>query len=340
MKISVIIPVYNTGERLRRCLDSVVAQTFEDFECIVVDDGSKDQSPQVIDEFAAKDSRFIAIHKPNGGVSTARNVALDRAEGEWIVFVDSDDILKEHHLAKMHSVVNSEIDFVYTSWEAIMRDTSMRYRRSKDMCYLGKEQLRDFICKSEIMDNMMPWGKMFRRSIIENEGLRFDTCLTISEDRLFCYNYLLSTRGAVTISDISYTHDASDENSLSNRSYPTDVYKYRYNVFIEPTHRLIKHFDISSDDAFLLWQYIWSLFTTVIFSIRSSGSNVWIVSKQQQKYFSRNFCWGLYKSLKDSPAIKTFMERAENRQIVQQHFLLLNIKNSVRSFLNKLHIKR
>ena len=221
-----------------------------------------------------------------------------------------------------------------------MRDTSMRYRRSKDMCYLGKEQLRDFICKSEIMDNMMPWGKMFRRSIIENEGLRFDTCLTISEDRLFCYNYLLSTRGAVTISDISYTHDASDENSLSNRSYPTDVYKYRYNVFIEPTHRLIKHFDISPDDAFLLWQYIWSLFTTVIFSIRSSGSNVWIVSKQQQKYFSRNFCWGLYKSLKDSPAIKTFMERAENRQIVQQHFLLLNIKNSVRSFLNKLHIKR
>ena len=251
MKISVIIPVYNTGERLKRCLDSVVAQTFEDFECIVVDDGSKDQSPQVIDEFAAKDSRFIAIHKPNGGVSSARNVALDRAEGEWIVFVDSDDILKEHHLAKMHSVVNSEIDFVYTSWEAIMRDTSMRYRRSKDMCYLGKEQLRDFICKSEIMDNMMPWGKMFRRSIIENEGLRFDTCLTISEDRLFCYNYLLSTRGAVTISDISYTHDASDEDSLSNRSYSTDVYKYRYNVFIEPTHRLIKHFDISQEDAFL-----------------------------------------------------------------------------------------
>ena len=93
MKISVIIPVYNTEERLKRCLDSVVAQTFKDLECIVVDDGSKDQSPHIIDEFAAKDSRFTAIHKPNGGVSSARNEGLRIAEGEWVIFLDRKSVV-------------------------------------------------------------------------------------------------------------------------------------------------------------------------------------------------------------------------------------------------------
>ena len=113
MKISVIIPVYNTEERLKRCLDSVVAQTFKDFECIVVDDGSKDLSPQIIDEFAAKDSRFTAIHKPNGGVSSARNEGLKVAEGEWVVFLDSDDTIKPNHIEAMLSVVEDGIDIVF-----------------------------------------------------------------------------------------------------------------------------------------------------------------------------------------------------------------------------------
>ena len=80
-KVSIIIPIYNTGDKLVRCLESVLNQTLDDFECLMVDDGSKDQSPQVIDEFAAKNSRFIAIHKANGGVSSALNEGLKVAEG-------------------------------------------------------------------------------------------------------------------------------------------------------------------------------------------------------------------------------------------------------------------
>ena len=92
---SIIIPVYNTGKELPRCLKSVLNQTFKDFECIMVDDGSTDGSGQVCDEWAAKDSRFISIHKPNGGASEARNVGIEKAGGRYTLFIDSDDYWNE-----------------------------------------------------------------------------------------------------------------------------------------------------------------------------------------------------------------------------------------------------
>ncbi|GMO37902.1 MAG: hypothetical protein Ta2B_17610 [Termitinemataceae bacterium] len=100
--ISVIIPVYNVEHYLRRCLDSVLAQTFTDFECILIDDGSPDKSPAICDEYAKKDSRFVVIHQANAGVSAARNAGLDIAQGEWITFVDSDDWIEPDMLRVLY----------------------------------------------------------------------------------------------------------------------------------------------------------------------------------------------------------------------------------------------
>lgn len=337
MKVSIIIPVYNTGERLRRCLDSVIGQTFADFECIVVDDGSTDYSPKVIDEYAEKDNRFVVIHKENGGVSSARNVGLDKAQGEWVVFVDSDDILKKHHIEIMFSNVSPQIDFVYTSWEAIKHNGRI-YRKTIDKCYLGKKQLRTFLCESEILNNMMPWGKIFRRTIIERKRLRFDTHLSISEDRLFCYSYLLETKGAVTLSDISYIHDASDNTSLSNRSCSVDVCVYRYKVFVKPTLRLLEQFEISSDDSLGLWKYLWSLLMAVIYSMSSAKGNIITITKKQKRFFSQNFCWSLYDLVKCSERVQTFMRQSENRLVFRQHFLIYNLKSYVRNLLFNFHV--
>ena len=91
--ISIIIPVYNVEKYLNSCLDSVLAQIYENWECLLIDDGSKDSSGKICDEYASKDSRFRVFHKENGGVSSARNLGLDNAEGEWVTFVDSDDVL-------------------------------------------------------------------------------------------------------------------------------------------------------------------------------------------------------------------------------------------------------
>ena len=88
--VSIIVPVYNTEKFLHRCIDSILAQTYTDFELLLIDDGSKDSSGAICDEYAVKDARVRVFHKENGGVSSARNLGLDNAKGEWITFVDSD----------------------------------------------------------------------------------------------------------------------------------------------------------------------------------------------------------------------------------------------------------
>ena len=101
-EISIIVPVYQVEKYLNECIDSILAQTFTDFELILVDDGSPDNCPALCDAAAEKDSRVRVIHKQNGGVSTARNAGLDAAQGNWIAFVDSDDTAAPEYLEKMH----------------------------------------------------------------------------------------------------------------------------------------------------------------------------------------------------------------------------------------------
>ena len=106
--VSVIIPVYNVEKYLRRCLDSVLAQTYTNFEAILVDDGSTDDSGAICDEYAARDNRFVVIHKQNEGVSIARLTAFEHSKGEFITFIDSDDSINFNYIDHLQSQITSK----------------------------------------------------------------------------------------------------------------------------------------------------------------------------------------------------------------------------------------
>ena len=118
VKHTVIVPAYNTGEAIGRCIDSILAQSIGDWELIVVDDGSSDCTPEVIDEYAGKDERIRAIHIANGGVSNARNVGLEAARGEYVMFVDSDDWLEPDYLREVESHMGDDADASPLIWQA------------------------------------------------------------------------------------------------------------------------------------------------------------------------------------------------------------------------------
>lgn len=111
MKISVIIPVYNTERYLEECLDSVIAQTFEAWECLLIDDGSSDRSGSICDRYAESDFRFKVFHTANSGVSAARNLGIEHASGSCIAFIDSDDTVDPGYLSVLHtSMVQDDVD--------------------------------------------------------------------------------------------------------------------------------------------------------------------------------------------------------------------------------------
>ena len=114
-KISVIVPVYKAEAYLRRCVDSILAQTFQDFEVLLIDDGSPDRSGEICDEYARKDRRVRVFHKENGGVSSARNVGIEKALGTWIMFVDADDWLCADTISYCSSFF-SEADLIRFSY--------------------------------------------------------------------------------------------------------------------------------------------------------------------------------------------------------------------------------
>lgn len=189
--ISIIIPVYNAEKYLRRCIESVLSQSFTDFELILVDDGSKDSSPQICDEYAAQDSRVKVIHKSNGGVSAARNDGLDIAKSEYVTFIDSDDWVEREYLSTISNY--RDYDIVFFSHRLIYEDgyTSEFIFDAKEG---NKQNIWEIIAalrKNKTNWNFYgyTWNKMFRRDIIEKYKIRFIEGLRISEDEVYTLDY-------------------------------------------------------------------------------------------------------------------------------------------------------
>ena len=200
--ISVIIPVYNAEKYLCRCIDSILAQTYKDFELLLIDDGSKDSSGTICDEYAAQDARVRVFHKENGGVSSARNVGLDHARGEWITFVDSDDYIEENFLRSFEG--NLDADLVVGNME-ICEDGKLPSDIGAHIVP-GKYSPIQSVLKGNLTNHAFcaPWGKLFRKDCIGD--LHFDVGMTICEDTKFVYNYIAKAKDMRILSLDEATH--------------------------------------------------------------------------------------------------------------------------------------
>lgn len=183
--ISIIVPAYNCESTLTRCVESVLSQQFKDFELLLVDDGSTDCTPALCDAYAAKDGRVRAFHKPNGGVSSARNMGLDNAVGEWITFVDSDDVLAENALQLIY---DKSIHQDSESPDLIVENLMIIHHNEPAFALYGPE----LYTVSQLYHQGLwgsVWNKTFSRTLIDKYKIRFDESLRFSEDCLFVAEY-------------------------------------------------------------------------------------------------------------------------------------------------------
>ena len=174
--ISVIVPVYNVEKYLRKCIESILDQTYTNLEIILVDDGSPDNCGRICDEYAGRDSRVIVIHKENGGQSSARNAGLDIAEGEYIAFLDSDDYMDTECLSKLYSYMtenNLEISACnYARYSESYDFINLNEKRNNDIIIDGTEAQRRIWYAKGI--SIAPWGKLYRRTLWND--VRFKEC--------------------------------------------------------------------------------------------------------------------------------------------------------------------
>lgn len=201
--ISVIVPVYNVEKYLRKCVESILNQTYTDLEVILVDDGSTDNCPQICDGLAALDSRIRVVHKSNGGLSSARNAGIDIAKGEYVGFVDSDDTINPQMYERMlqaMSATNADISMCGCNTVADSGIILAVDRFAEGRIYEGDELICDIVFPLKTAS----WNKMFRRKVIR--AIRFPEGKIHGEDLVFFVNAIGKSTTLVTTEYTGYNY--------------------------------------------------------------------------------------------------------------------------------------
>lgn len=228
--ITVIVPVYNVEQYVRKCIASVVDQTYTNLEIILIDDGSYDNSPSICDEYASKDKRILVIHKLNGGVSSARNVALDVAKGQYIVFIDSDDYIENDMISFLHNnLVNSKSDISTCGHRYVYENIPRKKKNSTSQMLVLEtdEALIDVLYNTHT--SLHAWGKLYKASLFESirfpEGRLYEDAGTtyklISKSKRICYH--TSAKYNYLVRQGSITGSAFTRDSLSSLEFAHEI---------------------------------------------------------------------------------------------------------------------
>ncbi|MBR5438689.1 MAG: glycosyltransferase family 2 protein [Clostridia bacterium] len=235
--ISVIVPVYNVQKYLPRCIESVLNQTYKNFELILVDDGSPDNCGAICDEYAKKDDRIKVIHKQNGGVSSARNAGIKIAQGEFINFIDSDDWIPNDSLENMINLQKeNNVDLVCCTYERHLPNNKIVSVKFCDK-FLNIEKVDHEEINILLSDLFRgPWTKLYKSSIIKVNNILFEENVKIGEDTIFVYSYLNKSKSIRCSNLIAYKYMINETSAM--RSKHEDFYKY----IIAVTQAKIKFF--------------------------------------------------------------------------------------------------
>lgn len=211
-KISIIVPVYNVELYLSRCLDSIINQTYTNFECILIDDGSTDRSGDICDKYVSIDSRFVVVHKKNEGLSVARNIALTKVTGRFISFVDSDDyILPEYLKIMIEQMESHNADIVKCDY--FSGDMTQNYKSTvvPNIHILNREEMLIRVLNDEIGSQL--WQYMYKRELwdgIESPSGRY------AQDMMILHKVINNANKIIIIDEKLYYYFISREDSTSN----------------------------------------------------------------------------------------------------------------------------
>lgn len=243
-KVSLVIPIYNVEGQLDRCVKSIINQTYRDLEIILVDDGSKDNCPEMCDNYAKTDSRVTVVHKPNGGLPDARNAGLLIATGKYIMFVDSDDWINSNTVETLVSVMEEkQVDFirfgaVWDGRDGIPDGTRVKYEPSQELTsgIYDKQRMENEIYPRLLITPDLFLGPvlsacfgMYNLEFLREKGIEFDKKIKYCEDSVFNAKVVINSNSFMVLEDCFYHYCFNGKSiSFGKHTDVWDVAKIRY----------------------------------------------------------------------------------------------------------------
>ncbi len=223
--VSVIVLVYNTERYLKRCVDSIVNQTYKNLEIILLDDGSTDGSPDICDDYKKKDERIVVIHQKNAGLPEARNVGLNLARGEFVAFVDCDDLIRDIYIEKLvkaalkyrASIVQGRA-YAFKNYHKIKSELMYNSFTNKIFVLSGKEMCHKLLYDKNANDYDCAHSKLYRREVFQ--GLRFPKGRLMGEDTAMAYLLFWNAETVVVIDEALYLYQSKRKDSITHAYKP------------------------------------------------------------------------------------------------------------------------
>ena len=259
-EVSMIVPVYQVEKYIAQCIESVLNQTFKDFELILIDDGSKDQSGSICDLYAAKDDRILVIHTENRGAAAARNVGLDHASGRYITFLDGDDYLDEHMIARMYEEIeHSEYDMVVCDFLNLLPDEEDNFIvHLQEETVNGRNVLEHLKNERNYGLWTIVWNKIYKREVLEN--LRFPDGKYF-EDEFFSNQLYLFSNQIHVIPDVLCYHRVLASSTMNTQKIENyldllDALQERLDIYFK--------YDYSEDEIYKVLIFLLEPFTKCV----------------------------------------------------------------------------
>lgn len=317
--ISFIVPVYNVEKYLKRCLDSILKQTNQDFEIILIDDGSTDSSGKVCDMYAEMDARIVVIHQINSGVSTARNEGLKVASGEYIGFIDGDDWIEPTFVEKIMKIqLNYQqceaiafgyyIDYIENSYTLERKFQSTEFFENFDIGNAIERMERSGMFNSV-------WNKMYSNKLIKKYGISFEKSMDNGEDLIFNCEYFQHISQCVLCEPILYHYIRQGEDTLTKK-YNPNLYE-KIQLCDKARVNLYKALNMNSDRYQIqLYRYYFSYITSCVYNNYAKNNGL---SYRDKLMFYKN----LFKNERLTKAVKKMKEAKLKVSLYEKIFIKL-----------------
>ena len=229
-KVSIIIPVYNSEKTLKKCIESVINQTYKNIEILIINDGSKDKSLNIMNEYKNKDERIIVINQKNKGLSGARNTGINNATGDYITFIDSDDYIKPNLVKDTIKIFEEyECDVVRNNYELSYENgkNELRNEMYEENRIINIEEKKEELIQNILLGKVQSysWLLTIKREILDKNNLKFDEDIFFMEDIVFIIRLIFCIKNIYFVREPNYFYYQSNENSLTK-----DTKKYVKNI--------------------------------------------------------------------------------------------------------------